>query len=229
MHKEPSPSYSPSAGPAEIALDLYSPTDYYPPSHTDHPPYNYATQQPPPNTHTHVTQEKASEFVFTSRKGGPSFTDTQPQWAVASSLNYEETKLRSMSDYTRIIWMDKDAKNLLLYIIVVAIFSLIEILYGAKEESLGMFQLHACSNMYLSSSAGLLSKGFQTLFDGISMTISLFALIASRLEPNKRYSYGYDRIEILLGFANGSFLLFVSLFLYKEAIETLLDLPESQR
>ena len=61
------------------------------------------------------------------------------------------------------------------------------------------------------------------------MTISLAAIVVSRLEAGKRYSYGYDRLEILLGFASGAFLLFVALFLFKESIERLLDPIEEHR
>lgn len=39
----------------------------------------------------------------------------------------------------------------------------------------------------------------------------------------------YDRIEILSGFANGAFLLFVSFFLIVESVERLLEPPELHR
>jgi len=58
------------------------------------------------------------------------------------------------------------------------------------------------------------------------MVISLIALVLSRHEPNAKFSYGYDRIEILSGFANGAFLLFVSFFLFVESVERILEPPE---
>ncbi|KAG6864619.1 hypothetical protein C0991_008240 [Blastosporella zonata] len=45
-------------------------------------------------------------------------------------------------------------------------------------------------------------------------------------EPNERFTYGYARIETLSGFANGIFLILISIFIIFEAIQRLLDPPE---
>eukprot|EP00026_Physarum_polycephalum_P006682 Phypoly_transcript_06733.p1 GENE.Phypoly_transcript_06733~~Phypoly_transcript_06733.p1 ORF type:complete len:298 (+),score=22.14 Phypoly_transcript_06733:812-1705(+) len=109
----------------------------------------------------------------------------------------------------KIIWIDKEAKNLFMFIILSSTFTCIEIMYGTMSNSLG-----------------LISEAFHTVFDNIAMVISLAALVLSRHEPNAKFSYGYDRIEILSGFANGAFLLFVSFFLFVESVERILEPPE---
>ena len=43
---------------------------------------------------------------------------------------------------------------------------------------------------------------------------------------NENYSYGYARAEILAGFINGLFLIFISFFIFKEAVERLVEPPE---
>jgi solute carrier family 30 (zinc transporter), member 5/7 len=39
--------------------------------------------------------------------------------------------------------------------------------------------------------------------------------------PNERFTYGYSRIETLSGFANGIFLILISVFIIVEAIQRL--------
>jgi len=92
-----------------------------------------------------------------------------------------------------------------------ALVTLIEFMYGV-----------------LASSLGLMSAAFHTTFDCISMAISLVAMILAKQQPTKKYSYGYDRCETLSGFTNGVFLLFVSLFLFKEVVERFLEPVEFQ-
>lgn len=49
-----------------------------------------------------------------------------------------EPKMRaSVSQYIRIIWIDRDAKNLLMFILISACFTFVEIVYGASANSLG--------------------------------------------------------------------------------------------
>ncbi|KAF2076682.1 hypothetical protein CYY_001995 [Polysphondylium violaceum] len=103
---------------------------------------------------------------------------------------------------------DNDAKKLAIWIVVMLIFTLYEIFYGAYLESLG-----------------LVSDGFHTLFDCIGLIISLMGMIFGRKGPNQDYTYGYDRWEVLGTFANCCFLLFVSFFLFLESIERLLEPP----
>jgi len=78
------------------------------------------------------------------------------------------------------------------------------------------------------SSLGLMSAAFHTTFDFISMVISLAAMVLAKHQPTKKFSYGYDRFEILSGFSNGVFLLFVSLFLLKDVIERLFEPVQMQ-
>jgi len=75
------------------------------------------------------------------------------------------------------------------------------------------------------NSLGLISDAFHTIFDVFAMLTSLIAMILSRRTPTKDFTYGYDRLEILSGFTNGAFLLFVSVFIFVESFERLLE-PE---
>lgn len=155
-----------------------------------------------------MLQSTNQGFVFTAPKND-GWVHEGDSWNHNYQQEGEEKIKTTVSDYIRIIWVDKDAKNLFMFIILSTTFTFVEILYGTMSNSLG-----------------LISEAFHTFFDNIAMVISLMALVLSRSDPNNRFSYGYDRIEILSGFANGAFLLFVSFFLFVESVERILEPPE---
>jgi len=50
--------------------------------------------------------------------------------------------------------------------------------------------------------------------------------IITKWRANDRFSYGYVRAEVLAGFVNGLFLLFIAFFIFSEAVERILEPPE---
>lgn len=56
-------------------------------------------------------------------------------------------------------------------------------------------------------------------FDCLALGVGLFASIMAAWKPNKEYTYGYGRVETLSGFANGVFLILISVFIVFEAIQ----------
>ena len=54
----------------------------------------------------------------------------------------------------------------------------------------------------------------------------LVATVITKWKANDKYSYGYVRAETLAGFINGLFLLFISFFIFSEAVERLVEPPE---
>ncbi|KAG8831767.1 putative zinc transporter msc2 [Serendipita sp. 399] len=63
-------------------------------------------------------------------------------------------------------------------------------------------------------------------FDCMAIAMGLFASVMATWEPNERFTYGYSRIETLSGFANGIFLILISVFIIVEAVQRLIDPPE---
>ncbi|KAK1420761.1 hypothetical protein QVD17_22609 [Tagetes erecta] len=70
----------------------------------------------------------------------------------------------------------------------------------------------------LSGQAGLVSDAFHLTFGCGLLTFSLFAMAASKRKPDRIYTYGYKRIEVLSAFTNSLFLLFMSFSLAVEAL-----------
>ncbi|KAF8573763.1 cation efflux protein [Ramaria rubella] len=78
----------------------------------------------------------------------------------------------------------------------------------------------------ITNSLGLISDAIHMAFDCMAIAMGLFASVAATWMPNEQYTYGYGRIETLSGFANGIFLILISIFIVFEAIQRLLDPPE---
>ncbi|CAN4096687.1 unnamed protein product [Withania somnifera] len=75
----------------------------------------------------------------------------------------------------------------------------------------------------LSGRVGLVSDAFHLTFGCGLLTFSLFAMAASRKEPNCVYTYGYKRLEVLSAFTNALFLLFMSFSLAVEALHAFIQ------
>lgn len=63
-------------------------------------------------------------------------------------------------------------------------------------------------------------------FDCTGLLAGLVASVITKWKANDKFSYGYVRAEILAGFVNGLFLLFISFFLMSAAVERAIEPPE---
>lgn len=63
-------------------------------------------------------------------------------------------------------------------------------------------------------------------FDCTGLLAGLAASVITKWKANERFSYGYVRAEVLAGFVNSLFLLFISFFILSESIERLVEPPE---
>jgi zinc transporter 5/7 len=64
---------------------------------------------------------------------------------------------------------------------------------------------------FLTNSLGLLSDSIHMLFDCMGLAVGLAAAVMSKWPPSVNFPYGYGKIDTLSGFANGIFLMLVSL------------------
>jgi len=62
-------------------------------------------------------------------------------------------------------------------------------------------------------------------FDCMAIAVGLIASVMATWPANERFTYGYGRIETLSGFANGIFLILISIFIVFEAIQRMLVVP----
>ena len=116
---------------------------------------------------------------------------------------------KPLQAWIRLILSDKDSFNLFFFLLLNFSFALVELFYGIWTNSLG-----------------LISDAFHMFFDCTGLLAGLAASVITRWERNDRFSYGYVRAEILGGFCNGLLLLFVSFFVFSEAVERAFEPPE---
>lgn len=63
-------------------------------------------------------------------------------------------------------------------------------------------------------------------FDCTGLLAGLVATVITKWRSNERYSFGYVRAEVMAGFVNALFLLFISFFILSESVERLIEPPE---
>lgn len=74
--------------------------------------------------------------------------------------------------------------------------------------------------------AGLISDSFHMFFDCTGLLAGLAASVITKWKANDKYSYGYVRAEVIAGFVNSLFLLFIAFFIMSEAVERAIEPPE---
>ncbi|KAI8628334.1 cation efflux protein [Xylariaceae sp. FL1651] len=110
------------------------------------------------------------------------------------------------------IMTDKDSRRIFYFMGVNFTFMTIQAVYG-----------------YLTDSLGLLSDSIHMFFDCVALAVGLFASVMGKWPPSERFPYGFGKVETLSGFANGVFLILISLEIMFEGFERLLEGRETKR
>jgi solute carrier family 30 (zinc transporter), member 5/7 len=122
------------------------------------------------------------------------------------SNNYQQpikSRLKTgIFSWLRIIISDEKSRNLFFFLLLNTSFAFVELFYGIVTNSLG-----------------LISDSFHMFFDCSALVAGLAASVISKWRANERYTYGYVRAEVMNGFLNGLFLIFIAFFILSEAIE----------
>ncbi|KIK23664.1 hypothetical protein PISMIDRAFT_451628 [Pisolithus microcarpus 441] len=111
--------------------------------------------------------------------------------------------------YLNSVLSDDESRKIFYFLVLNMCYMLVQMLYGVWTNSLG-----------------LISDAIHMAFDCLAIGVGLLASIMAKWPPNERFTYGYGRIETLSGFANGIFLILISVFIVFEAVERILDPPE---
>lgn len=127
----------------------------------------------------------------------------------SSSYSVSGRVQERVKGWVRLIFSDRNSRNLFLFLILNLSFAFVELFYGAWTNSLG-----------------LISDAFHMFFDCTGLLAGLIASVISKWRPDEKFSYGYVRAEVLAGFVNGLFLLFIAFFILSEAVERLIEPPE---
>ncbi|KAH7075028.1 cation efflux family-domain-containing protein [Paraphoma chrysanthemicola] len=110
------------------------------------------------------------------------------------------------------VLIEKDSRRIAYFGVLNLSFMLVQFFYG-----------------FVSGSLGLLTDSIHMLFDCAGLAVGLAAAVMSKWRPNVRFPYGYGKVDTLSGFANGVFLLLVSVEIIFDAFERLWEGHELQR
>ncbi|KAL8636922.1 MAG: hypothetical protein Q9228_005743 [Teloschistes exilis] len=110
------------------------------------------------------------------------------------------------------ILVEKDSRRIFYFMCLNFTFMFVQLFYGIATGSLG-----------------LLSDSIHMFFDCLALIVGLCAAVMSKWPPSQRFPYGYGKVDSLAGFANGIFLILISLEIIYEAIERLTEGSEMQR
>jgi len=125
------------------------------------------------------------------------------------SSNSAKFKLKEkVGGWLRLIFSDTNSRNLFSFLVLNLSFAIVELLYGVWTNSLG-----------------LISDSFHMFFDCTALLAGLAATVISRWRATEAFTYGYVRAEIIAGFVNGLFLLFIAFFIFSEAVERIFEPP----
>ncbi|KAF8630734.1 hypothetical protein AX17_005329 [Amanita inopinata Kibby_2008] len=137
------------------------------------------------------------------------YTGMYPTKADTFSSKTRTPTAKLMRTYVKTILSNPESRKIFYFLMLNMCYMLVQMLYGVWTNSLG-----------------LISDAIHMAFDCMAIGVGLFASVMATWEPNERFTYGYGRIETLSGFANGIFLILISLFIVFEAIQRILDPPE---
>ncbi|KAJ7918716.1 cation efflux protein [Mycena leptocephala] len=133
----------------------------------------------------------------------------QPEKIDAFPVAPRTSTSRLIRSYLKTILSNPESRKIFYFLMLNMAYMLVQMLYGVWTNSLG-----------------LISDAIHMAFDCMAIGVGLFASVMATWEPNERFTYGYGRIETLSGFANGIFLILISIFIVFEAIQRLLEPPE---
>ncbi|CAD8082233.1 unnamed protein product [Paramecium sonneborni] len=144
---------------------------------------------------------------------------------VLATLNlFENSELESQLVQTNPIFLDneisfqaflnhlssnQDSKKLMIQLSLNFSFMFVELIYG-----------------WISNSLGLITDSLHMLIDSSALAIALFASFMAKRKANSTYTFGYERVEILSGYANGVFLLFAVVEIISESFERVITPQE---
>jgi solute carrier family 30 (zinc transporter), member 5/7 len=102
------------------------------------------------------------------------------------------------------ILLQKDTRRIFYFMLLNLAFMMVQSTYG-----------------FLTGSIGLISDSIHMFFDCIALLMGICATVMSKWPPSVKFPYGYGKIDTLAGFANGVFLMLISVEIVYEAIERL--------
>jgi len=146
---------------------------------------------------------------FLSSKQKPDMREEEIPMYSLPVIQSESFGSRLASISIKQIIEDRESKRIFTFLVINLIFMFVEMMYG-----------------FITNSLGLISDACHMLFDCTALLIGLYAAVISKWEANPLYSYGFGRAQVVSGFTNSVFLVFVSIMVFMESLERFSEPPE---
>ncbi|WFD31457.1 Putative zinc transporter msc2 [Malassezia sp. CBS 17886] len=108
----------------------------------------------------------------------------------------------------RVILASDDSRRIFLFLCLNLSFMGVQLVWGVWTNSLG-----------------LISDAIHMFFDCAAIFMGLVASVMATWPTDDRFHFGYRRVETLSGFANGIFLVLISVFILFEAVQRIIEPP----
>ena len=107
-----------------------------------------------------------------------------------------------------VILKNRDSRRIFLFLCLNLSFMVVQLVWGVWTNSLG-----------------LISDAIHMFFDCAAIFMGLVASVMASWKTDDKFPFGYKRVEILSGFANGIFLVLISVFILFEAVQRIIEPP----
>lgn len=108
----------------------------------------------------------------------------------------------------KVILANPDSRKIFQFLMLNFAFMGVQLLWGVWTNSLG-----------------LISDAIHMFFDCAAIGMGLFASVMATWPTDSTFTHGYGRVETLSGFANGIFLILISVFIVFEAVQRIIEPP----
>ncbi|PKI84680.1 Putative zinc transporter msc2 [Malassezia vespertilionis] len=151
----------------------------------------------------------AHSMTLEEQRRAVSMDTTESSYTEALHLSYRiMVQLRGM---VRTIVANSDSRRIFMFLCLNLGFMGVQMVWGVWTNSLG-----------------LISDAIHMFFDCTAIFMGLLASVMASWKTDGAFPYGYKRVETLSGFANGIFLVLISVFILFEAIQRIIEPPEMQ-
>jgi cation diffusion facilitator family transporter len=128
--------------------------------------------------------------------------DGRPMYKVVESTFKPSSFAKAAGEIMKTILEHVQSRKIFFLLCLNSCYMLIEFSVGLKANSLG-----------------LISDAFHMLFNCFALGIGLYASVATRWKPNRIFSFGYGRVEVLCAYTNAVILATISVKIFVEGVK----------
>ncbi|TKY87586.1 hypothetical protein EX895_003600 [Sporisorium graminicola] len=152
----------------------------------------------------------SSRFASSPSKADapPHAVSTSDVSAVQELVDSFRSGVAATKRTVKIIMANADSRKIFQFLLLNLAFMGVQLLWGVWTNSLG-----------------LISDAIHMFFDCAAIGMGLFASVMATWPTDGTFTYGYGRVETLSGFANGIFLILISVFIVFEAVQRIIEPP----